>query len=751
MRHADHATPRSPFPCDLMRHADHATPRSPFPCDLMRLVFGEEGVVAEVVKPASAHEPDRGDHRAVRCSRREQAGDRGPDRLRALDAEERQVVAHALRRRLAVGAHADQDIGLVLETAGVVLLRPFDLGQQRRDVVEPRVGIGPAHEAVERPRLAIVVAGMERLEVLLAFSLGPGEGDLDDLAHLRRPAPERLDELAEGERAGRLRAKLVFVDVLHGVRILAAVRRTPTRRTLACGDPSASARLFVAALILVGSLVSSGPIEAAGPPLRFLAGAPGTLDPAYINDAGDVQLLLQLYGGLTRLDETGEPYPSLASGWEVSADGLTYTFTLRDDLEFSDGSSLDATDVRRSWLRLLDSETGSSAPDVLNVVEGATDRLAGSAGEDEVGIEAPDATTLIVHLRHPAAYFPEITATPATFVVPDAAGIGDDWQTPDAFVGSGPYIVDGTDGADLVLRANERYVAGAPPIDEVRWVSDIDGDAVTAFADGALDLVQVGGFDATWIAYDAALGPRLHLAEALSVSYFGFITTRPPFDDERVRRAFALALDRERLVGLSEGADAVAAASIVPPAIWPSGLDGSIESNPDEARALLAEAGYEDPADLGRIVVNGSGLGVEPAVAAWREELGVEIDVETMDFDAYIDLLDTDPPQVFTVNWIADYPSPHAIYSLLLEPGAVSNYGDWTDDEFAELLDAAAAAEGEAEIAAAYQAADAYVREQAPLIPWSYGSTWWLVADGLRGLGNLTTGLIDLGRVSWGG
>jgi oligopeptide transport system substrate-binding protein len=520
---------------------------------------------------------------------------------------------------------------------------------------------------------------------------------------------------------------------------------------MACGDPRTSARLLVAAVILLGSLVSSGPIEAAGPPLRFLGGAPGTLDPAYINDAGDVQLLLQLYAGLTRLDETGEAYPSLASDWTVSADGLTYTFTVRDDLEFSDGSTLDATDVRRSWLRLLDPATGSSAPDVLNVVEGATDRLAGNAGEEEVGIEAPNATTLVVHLRHPAAYFPEITATPATFVVPDAAGIGGDWQTPDGFVGSGPYIVDGTNGADLVLRANERYVAGPPPIDEVRWVGDIDGDAVAEFRDGTLDLVGVGGFDATWIAYDATLGPRLHLAEALSVSYFGFVTTRPPFDDARVRRAFALALDRERLVGLSEGADAVAAPSVVPPAIWPSGLDESIESDPDEARALLAEAGYEDPADLGPIVVNGSGLGVEPAVAAWREELGVDVEIETMDFDDYIDLLDTDPPQVFTVNWIADYPSPHAIYSLLLEPGALSNYGDWADDEFDRLLDAAATADGDAEIAAAYQAVEAHVREQAPLIPWSYGATWWLVADGLRGLGNLTTGLIDLGRVSWGG
>jgi oligopeptide transport system substrate-binding protein len=650
-----------------------------------------------------------------------------------------------------VRPHSDEDVGLMFEPAGVLGFRAFDLGQQRRDVFQAGIRVRPAHEAIEWAGLAIVVARVEGLQVSLPFLFRPGDSDLGDLSHLRRPASERLDELAEGQRPWWLGLKLVFVDVLHGVRILAAVRRTPTLRTLACGGSKVPAVLLGVALILTTGLSSAGPMTAAGPPLRYLGGAPGTLDPAYINDAGDVQLLLQLYAGLTRLDEAGEPYPSLASGWEVSADGLTYTFTVREGLEFSDGSKLDADDVRRSWLRLLDPDTASSAPDVLNVVEGAAERLSGDAGDAAVGIEAPDPTTLVVRLRHPAAYFPEITATPATFVVPETAEVGDDWQSPDAFIGSGPYVLDGADGDDLVLRANEHYVAGQPPIDEVRWVGAIDGDPVTAFADGGIDLVQVSGFDATWIAYDKTLGKRLNLADALSVSYFGFDTTRPPFDDARVRQAFALALDRERLVTLSEGADALAAPSIVPPAIWPDGLDESIAPDMDAARALLADAGYEDPSELGTIVVNGTGLNVEPAVASWHEELGVDIDVETMEFETYIGLLETERPHVFTINWIADYPSPHAIYSLLLEPGALSNYGEWSDDEFVRLLDAAAAAETDAELAAAYVAVDDHVREQAPVIPWSYGAGWWLVADGLRGLGNLTIGLIDLGRVSWDG
>jgi len=507
---------------------------------------------------------------------------------------------------------------------------------------------------------------------------------------------------------------------------------------------------FVAAgVIALSTITSSAPINAAGPALRYLAGPPGTFDPAFIADAADVQLLLQLYAGLTRLDETGAPYPSLAFGWEISADGLTYEFAIRDDLEFSDGEPLVADDIRRSWLRLLDPATEATAPDVLSVVAGASERLSGDGSEDEVGIEAPDDQTLVVTLRHPASYFLDIVATPATFVVPEQADATPTWQTPDDFVGSGPYVLEGTDGPDLVLRANEQYVAGPPPIDEVRWVGAADADSVSAFADDAVDLVQVAGFDATWLAYDSELGPRLHVAEPLTISYFGFDTTQPPFDDARVRRAFALALDRERLVPLSEGASSQAAGSLVPPAIWPEGFTPELETDPDRARELLDEAGYEERSDLGTIVVNANGLFVEPAVAVWREELGVDIAIETMDFDTFLEVIDTRrSAQIFTINWIADYASPHALYGLLLEPGAASNYGDWRDDEFAALLDVAAAAADD-EVGPAYDAVEAHVADQAPVIPWSYGETWWLVADGLRGLGNLTIGLLDFGRVSW--
>lgn len=508
--------------------------------------------------------------------------------------------------------------------------------------------------------------------------------------------------------------------------------------------------LLAVLLALTATLPSGGGGAAAGRPLRYLGGDPGTFDPAYISDAGDVQLVLQLYAGLTRLDDAGTPYPSLAASWTVGDAGRTYTFRLRSGLTFSDGSPLDARDVRRSWLRLLDPATRSTAPDVLSVIQNATERLAGRATESQVGIDAPEATTLVVHLAHPAAYFTSITATPATFVVPRNAQPTPTWQRAGSFVGSGPYIVASQAQTDLVLRGNPRYVGGPPTIDEVQWTGHLQGDATSAFSANRLDLTEVAPWDATWIRYDRNLGPHLHPAAALSVAFFGLDTTRPPFDDVRVRRAFALALDRRRLVELSAGAAAEAANSLVPPALQPAGMPGIPTAGVAEARRLLDEAGYGDRSKLGLLRVNANGLNVGPAVAVWRRDLGVSISVETMRFADFLGQIATDAPPIFTINWIADYPSPYALYSLLLLPGAASNYGRWNDPGFVSLLQEASSAAPTAE-SAAYRAVEERVQDQAPVIPWSYTESSWLVRQGLRGAGKLTVGLMDFGSLSWAG
>lgn len=191
-------------------------------------VLREEGIVAVQLQPAASHVADGGGHGRVSGGGRQEGGDGGADALTVLHAQQGQVVRNPLCGALAVSTLPDEDVRLMLEGAAIVRIGPFQLGQEQGYLLEPRVGIGPAHEAVVRAGLPFVVAGMELLEVLAAFFLRPGQRDLDEMTHLRRPAPERLDELPERETAGRLRLKLVFMNVLHGARILAAVRRALT-------------------------------------------------------------------------------------------------------------------------------------------------------------------------------------------------------------------------------------------------------------------------------------------------------------------------------------------------------------------------------------------------------------------------------------------------------------------------------------------------------------------------------------------
>ena len=221
-----------------------------------------------------------------------------------------------------------------------------------------------------------------------------------------------------GEASGCPRA-----EVEIGVHERAARRPYTSRRAPSShrGCPCSGARMrrltrvaaFVAAgVIALSTSTSGGPILAAGPVLRYLAALPARWTRRSSPMRRDVELLLQLYAGLTRLDETGEPYPSLASGWEISADGLTYGSRSATDLEFSDGAPLVAEDIRRSWLRLLDPATAATAPDVLSVVLGrhrnAGRRRDGGRGRDrgagrrDAGRHAPPSRLLLPrHRRHP--------------------------------------------------------------------------------------------------------------------------------------------------------------------------------------------------------------------------------------------------------------------------------------------------------------------------------------------------------------
>ncbi|HKF84583.1 MAG TPA: peptide ABC transporter substrate-binding protein [Candidatus Limnocylindrales bacterium] len=487
--------------------------------------------------------------------------------------------------------------------------------------------------------------------------------------------------------------------------------------------------------------------------VTILAGAPASIDPAKHGDLGSASYVSQLFETLTAVDPSLAVRPALAESWTIEEDGRRVVFTLREGLVFSDGSSLTASDVVRSWRRLFNPRERSPLASLIADVVGARALLSGETDDvSTLGVRADGDRRVIVDLERGGGDLPAIVSGAPFAIVPRSAGDGEILPAGGDFVGSGGYLVSEVTDDSFVLKANPRYWAGEPEIGTVRMLTTLDGASpVDAFVGGDVDVAPISFTDAGWIAYDRELGPSLRSDPSLSVTYYGFETTRAPFDDARVRRAFAQAVDWRRLAKLDELGSSVAATSLVPEGI-PGRPDGDYlpPYDPAGARALLAEAGYASGAALGPVPFIANGGGYDGAIIAMLEEnLGVTIDYATMDFGTYQDRLSTDPPALWSLSWVADYPGPNDFLGVLLGTGSTSNEGGWSNPDFdAAIADAGAAASPE-DATAAYARALEVVRDDAPAVPVSYGTSYSLVREGLLGATQNGLGILRLAGLAW--
>jgi oligopeptide transport system substrate-binding protein len=523
----------------------------------------------------------------------------------------------------------------------------------------------------------------------------------------------------------------------------------PARAAISIHVRAALAMLLV--VLVAASGCTSSPTGASSKPVRILAGAPGTFDPAAASDAGTAAVLVQLFESLVTFDATLTARPALAASWDVLDEGRRIVFHLRPNLTFSDGTALTAADVVRSWLRLIDPERPSPLASLMFDVEGALPYLRGDVRDaSTVGLVA-DGNDVTVDLVRPAADFVNIVAGPSFGIVPP--GIDDDPQTiaPGTFVASGGYAVSAVTSTGTTLAANERYWAGTPPVGTIELVHDLGGrSAVAVYEAGELDLAPIGDFDASWIAYDETLGPDLREVPSLSVQYYGFTTDRPPFDDVRVRRAFGLAVDWRRVVELGSIGSTTVATSMVP-----LGIPGRSEEDflpphdPDEARRLLAEAGYPGGRDFPEVTFMTSGGAYDEAIVSEIErELGISVRYENL-FDTYFDRLQAEPPGIWSLGWVADYPGPNDFLGVLLGSDSTNNYGRWRSPPFDAAIAEAGAATDPAIARAAYDRAEGIVRDEVPVIPVSYDTGWMLARPGLLGAGQNGLGLIRMAGLEW--
>jgi len=515
-------------------------------------------------------------------------------------------------------------------------------------------------------------------------------------------------------------------------------------------------RLLV--LVVLAALVAAcaGP-TAAGPdhPVRILSGMASTLDPAAQGDATSAAISAQLFESLTAFDADLHVRPALAESWRFEDGGRRVIFHLRAGLTFSDGSPLRPSDVVRSWLRLIDPARPSPLTSLIMDVKGADAYLRGQSSDPaSVGLKADDvAGDLTVDLIRPATDFVNIVAGPTFSVVPPGIATGASaLAAGPGFVGSGGYTLTADTPTEMTLTANPHYWAGKPAITTIDLITDLSGrDPVTAFSAGDLDYTDVPGIDASWLAYDKDLGPQLRSVGSLAVQYYGFDAGHAPFDDARVRKAFGEAVDWRRMVALagSDGTTQVAN-SMVPPGIpGRSDTDFLPAYDPADARALLAAAGFPGGAGFPATTLMTGGTGFDAAVVTEvKRELGITLHSETMG-DGYFARLATDPPAMWALAWVADYPGRNDFLGVLLGTGASNNYGHWSSPAFDAAIAEAVSATDPAAASAAYDRAEAIVRDQVPVVPLAYGPGWALSRTGLLGAGENGLGIVRMAGLAW--
>jgi len=501
-------------------------------------------------------------------------------------------------------------------------------------------------------------------------------------------------------------------------------------------------------LLLAGCGVSTPRAD-----LVLLNGAePETLDPALITGQPEGRVANALFEGLTSFDATGKPVPGVAARWDISPDARVYTFHLRPDARWSNGDTVTASDFLRSWQRVLAPATGSEyASQLYHIRNGRAFNEGKLTDFGQVGVRVLDPATLEVTLENPTPYFLDLCAFTTLLPVhgPTVARYGDDWSKPGRLVSNGAYALAQWRINDRIrLAKNPHYWNSAHVAMKTVDILPISkaNTAFNFYASGQADLMLDKGLVPTQLLDALKKRPDFHAAPFLGTYFLRFNCTRPPFNDARVRRAFALVLDKQLLVDKITRAGEKPAFSFTPPGAGGYTPPPGLERAPEEARRLLAEAGYPNGKGFPRISYLYSegelneGLAVEIQAMASRE-LGIPIDLQRQEWKVYLRSMSSLDYDLCRASWVGDYNDPNTFLGCFAT-GDGNNRTGWSNPAYDALLAAAAHEPDPARRLAVFaQAERLLITQDAPICPLFYyvGIQFY---DGTR-LGGIQANLLD--------
>ena len=459
---------------------------------------------------------------------------------------------------------------------------------------------------------------------------------------------------------------------------------------------------------------------------------PPTLDPHLVTDGTSYGIVIEIYSGLVRLGANpSNPFePDLAESWSVLEDGTVYEFKLRNGLVFSNGDPVTAQDFKWSFERAAHPDTASTvAEEFLGDIVGIQDIVDGNATTAE-GIEVVDERTLRITIDAPKAYFIAKLTYPTAFVLnkSNVETLGRSWV--DEPVSTGPFTLkEYRIGQRIRLARNDNFWDRTAYLDEVVF-NLAGGVAMAMYENDEIDVTGVGLADLERV-QDPTEELNKDLVEVppnFAVSYVGFNINEAPFDDANFRQALNHSVDKQLI------ADQVFS-NLVKPAygIIPPGFPGfsaditGLEFDPELAQDLLNQSAYAEPSTRPRIVLTVPGTGGSPGLTTevvadmWRQNLGIEIEIQQVEWATYIQDLHRGRLQAWSgLSWQADYPDPQTFIDVLFRSNSAINYGGYANSQVDEYVVAAQTEQDATKRVEFYNDAEQIVVSEAAWLP-----LWW--------------------------
>ncbi|WP_445374808.1 ABC transporter substrate-binding protein [Photorhabdus tasmaniensis] len=473
-----------------------------------------------------------------------------------------------------------------------------------------------------------------------------------------------------------------------------------------------------------------------------------SLDPHKVEGAPETNIILNLLEGLVSTGSEGETVPGVASHWE-NQDYKVWTFYLRDNAKWSDGTPVTAHDFVYSWQRLADPHVGSPYASYLQYayVENIDDILKGKKSPDQLGVKALDDYRLQVTLTHPVPYFINMLSHTAMKPVKKdlVEKLGNKWTLPENYVGNGAYrLKEWVVNERIVIERNPQYWNNGKTIIEQATLLPLQSEtsSVNRYRSGEINITNSAIPPDLYRKMKKEIPDQMRVSPYLCTFYYEINNNKPPFTDVRVREAVKLTLDREIIAGKIMGQGQVPAYGFTPTFIGgsdfskPEWAGWTQEQRNKRARELLAQAGFNQANPLKfTLLYNTSDQNKQQAIAAasmWKKNLGANVILQNQEWKTSLESRHQGNYEVTRATWCADYNEPTAFLNTLLSHSS-NNTAFYQNKNFDSYLEQALVAKDAAARKKLYQQAEFQLDKDSVLIPVYYRVSVRLVSPSVGG------------------